>query len=325
VTKLEKLKHIRVVLPFIGIGIFIYIIHDIGVGKIWDAFMQIKPIFLLFSFMIFFPRIALSTYKWQMIARKQGINVKLLPLIKINLIGLFYGTVTPLWLGDWVRIFYLKDESKESIGKCASNVIIDQLIEFFSLFILALFGSVIIFRYFPSLFLILISLFIIFILIAYFFKEKERSKRFLKVIYKAIVPERLKGIVANEFEEFYKDIPPFSSLLVPFVIEIFSYCLFFIQIYIVALSFSIKISPLQFILIYPISSLIGMIPITVSGLGTREGALIHLFAIYGIEEQIAVAISLTGYLITYLIPSIMGGILSIMHESRPVKTTFINE
>lgn len=118
--------------------------------------------------------------------------------------------------------------------------------------------------------------------------------------------------MANEFDAFYRDMPALKSLVIPLLLGLFSYVLYFIQIYIIALSFSVDIPFAVFILIYPVASLIGLIPITVSGLGTREAALIHIFSIYGIPSNITVAISLSGYVITMLIPSITGGILSIM-------------
>ncbi|MCD6448344.1 MAG: flippase-like domain-containing protein [Thermoplasmata archaeon] len=311
---MRNLKKVRKFLPLIGIAIFIYIIHDIGAENIISSLSQINPVFVALSFLIFIPRIAISTYKWQLIAKMQGIKISLLPLIKINLIGLFYGTITPLWVGDWIRIFYLRDESKECLGKCASNVIIDQLIEFFSLFILALFGAFLLSRYYPQLFFLLLAFFLLLLAMAIFFREKGRSEKIFRIVYEILIPEKMKESIAREFNAFYEDIPPISSLLIPLIIEIFSYILFFLQIYIVALSFNIDIPFLHFVLIYPISSLIGMIPITVSGLGTREGALIHLLAIYGVSPEIAVAISLSGYIITYLIPSIIGGIFAMMHE-----------
>ncbi len=313
---MRSLKKVKKFLPLIGITIFIYIVHDIGVNSIISSLSSINPIFVIISFLIFIPRIFISTYKWQLIAKMQGIEISLLTLVKINLIGLFYGTITPLWVGDWVRIFYLRDESSECIGKCASNVIIDQLIEFFSLFILALLGAVIISKRYPQLFFLLFAFFALLFAMAIFFREKGRSERIFRIIYELVVPEKMKESIAREFDAFYEDIPPISSLILPLVIEIFSYVLFFLQIYIVALSFNIKIPVLHFILIYPISSLIGMIPITVSGLGTREGALIQLLGIYGVAPETAVAISLSGYIITYLIPSIMGGIFAMMHEMK---------
>lgn len=308
------------VLPLIGIGIFIYIVHDIGAEKIYGALTGIDPVLMTVAFLIFFPRIALSTYKWQMVAKTQGIEINLLKMIQINIIGLFYGTITPSGLGDWIRIFYLKEESGDCFGKCTSNVIIDQFIELFSLFILALLGSVLIIEHFPGIVVSLFCCGALFAFIIFLFEEKRQGKRLLRVVYDIFVPERLKDTVAAEFDAFYHGIPPLSKLVIPFLIGVFCYSLFFVQIYIVALSFSIDIPLPEFILVYAIASLIGLIPVTVSGLGTREGALIHLLAIYGVAEQDAVAISLAGYVITYLLPSIMGGILSLAWASKGAGT-----
>ena len=310
----NDMRRLKSFLPLIGIILFIYILKEVGLDNLYRALSGMNMLLLILSLSIFIPRVLISTYKWKMIAEKQEINVKFLKMVKINLIGLFYGTVTPLWLGDWVRIFYLKEESSCPLGRCASNVIIDQLIEFFSLFILSIFGSFILLKKFPSLFF-MVSLFFIFLLaVAIFFMEKNRSKRILGVIYKYIIPSRLKESMANEFQYFYENIPPLSYLIKPLVVEIFSYLLFFTQIYIVALSLSLSIPYIHFVLIYPISSLIGMIPITISGFGTREGALINLLSIYGVAKENAVALSITGYFITIFIPAMIGGLLSIFYS-----------
>jgi len=309
---LERIARLKVLLPFIGIAIFIYIIEDIGANNIINALCSINPILFAISLLIFVPRIIISTYRWKMIADMQGIKIGLLSLIKLNLIGLFYGTITPLWLGDYIRIPYLREETGEPFGKCASNVVIDQIMEFSSLFILAVIGSVLLVKYFPSLFLILFSIFVIFVSAAIFLKKKKRSEKFFRIIYKVFIPEKLKTPVANEFDAFYRDMPALKSLVVPLLLGLFSYILYFTQIYIIALSFSVDIPFDIFILIYPVASLIGLIPVTVSGLGTREAALIHIFSIYGVPSNITVAISLSGYVITMLIPSIIGGIFSIM-------------
>ncbi len=310
----NDMRRLKSFLPLIGIILFIYILKEVGLDNLYRALSGMNMLLLILSLSIFIPRVLISTYKWKMIAEKQDINVKFLKMVKINLIGLFYGTVTPLWLGDWVRIFYLKEESSCPLGRCASNVIIDQLIEFFSLFVLSIFGSFILLKKFPSLFFMVFLFFIFLLAVAIFFMEKKRSKRILGVIYKYIIPSRLKEFMANEFQYFYENIPPLSYLIKPLVVEIFSYLLFFTQIYIVALSLSLSIPYIHFVLIYPISSLIGMIPITISGFGTREGALINLLSIYGVAKENAVALSITGYFITIFIPAMIGGLLSIFYS-----------
>ncbi len=312
----NRLTRFKVLLPLIGVILFIYIVNRIGADKIVDALGEINPILFVLSLSLFIPRIIMSTYVWKRVATVQGINVSMPVLIKLNMIGLFYGTVTPLWLGDYIRVPYLHEESNEPLGKCASSVTIDLLIEFVSLFILALIGSVVLIKSFPSLFFIFFSVFVVIISVIVFLKEKKRSEKLFRIVYRLLIPERLRPSMENEFNAFYRDMPPLKSLVIPLLIGIASYTLYFIQIYVVALSFSIKIPVTTFILIYSVAALIGLIPITVSGLGTREAALIHIFSIYGIPSNIAVAISLSGYIITMLIPSMVGGILSMTGSRR---------
>ena len=312
---------IKTLLPIIGIGVFIYIIYDIGIHNINESISKINVVFFIISFMIFFPRIIISTYKWKIISTEQGINIGLTSLLKFNIIGIFYGTVTPLWIGDYIRIPYLQEETGEPFGKCASTVIIDQAVELVALFILALGGGLIIIRRLPMVFLALFALFIIFMIAAIFLKDKKRSRRFFLFIYRFFIPQKLKGLMEQEFHSFYSHIPPLKFLFFPLLLEIGSYILFFTQIFILTLSFPFNIPYTKFILIYPIASLISLIPIAVSGLGTREGTLIHLFALYGIPSDKIVAISLGGYIVTLLLPSFIGGILSIsMHKKERISS-----
>ncbi|HHH77754.1 MAG: hypothetical protein DRN33_04645 [Thermoplasmata archaeon] len=308
---LERMARFKVLLPLIGIAIFVYIVSGIGADNIIDALGRINPLILLLSLSIFIPRITISTYRWKMIAHMQGIDVDLPTLIKLNLIGLFYGTVTPLWLGDWIRIPYLREESNAPFGKCTSNIFIDQIMEFSSLFILAIAGSILLFGRFHSLFFILFSFFAVFVSVAIFLKDKRRGKKLFNVLYKIVVPKKFRPFMEDELNVFYDDMPPLKSLFVPLLIGISAYLLYFTQIYLIALSFSIDIPFTTFILVYPVASLIGLIPITISGFGTREAALIRIFSIYGVPDSITVAISLSGYIITMIIPAVIGGIFSI--------------
>ncbi len=306
----SKLSYVKNFLPLIGLTLFAYIIWKAGVHRILNVLARVNIFYLILSFIIFFPRIFISTYKWQMIAKKQGIEVKLTRLVKINLIGLFYGTITPLWIGDAIRIFYLKQESKTSMGKCTSNFLMDQLIELFSLFILAIIGSILLIKFFPKIFTTLLIVFLIILFVALIFKNRKMGKRILDFAYKIILPEKFREEGKNYSEEFYKDMPSVKFLLIPLLIEIFSYSLFFLQIYIVAMALHIHAPLYAFIFIYPIASLIGQIPVTISGFGTREGALIKLFSIYGIDASKIVALSITSYFITFLIPAMIGAYYS---------------
>ncbi|MCD6171203.1 MAG: flippase-like domain-containing protein, partial [Thermoplasmata archaeon] len=188
----KKIKYAKNFLPFIGLSLLIYIIYKVGINKIATSIAGINPLYLLFSFLIFIPRIFMSTYKWQVISKKQGINVDLIPMIKINLIGLFYGTITPLWIGDAIRIFYLKEKSNESLGKCVSNYTIDQIITLLSLFILAMIGSIIVMNSFPYLILTIFLIFIALLSTIIILKNEKRGKKLFNIIYNFFLPDKFK-------------------------------------------------------------------------------------------------------------------------------------
>jgi len=313
---LSRLRRLKLLLPFVGIAIFVYLVYSIGVGDIAGTLATINPVLFAISLSIFVPRIIISTRRWQLVARRQGIDVDLATLIKINLIGLFYGTVTPLWVGDWIRMPYLREESTAPLGTCASNVIIDQMMEFVALFVLALAGSVVLLPRYPLFFVAFSALLVVVVAVVLYFREKNRSMRLLRLVSGVLIPERYREPVFREFHAFYGRLPGVSSLVVPFILGFVSYVLFFVQIYLVALSFDVSVPLADFVLIYPVAVLIGLIPVTVSGFGTREGVLITLLGIYGVAREVAVAVSLSGYVVTLLIPAIVGGVFSVTWEAR---------
>ena len=60
----------------------------------------------------------------------------------------------------------------------------------------------------------------------------------------------------------------------------------------------------------------GILPISVGGLGVREGTFVVLMAtIAGVSHEIAFVISLSGYLVKNLIPALIGMIISFKKES----------
>lgn len=313
---LSRLRRLKLLLPFVGIAIFVYLVYSIGVGDIAGTLATINPVLFAISLSIFVPRIIISTRRWQLVARRQGIDVDLATLIKINLIGLFYGTVTPLWVGDWIRMPYLREESTAPLGTCASNVIIDQMMEFVALFALALAGSVVLLPRYPLFFVAFSALLVVVVAVVLYFREKNRSMRLLRLVSGVLIPERYREPVFREFHAFYGRLPRVSSLVVPFILGFVSYVLFFVQIYLVALSFDVSVPLADFVLIYPVAVLIGLIPVTVSGFGTREGVLITLLGVYGVAREVAVAVSLSGYVVTLLIPAIVGGVFSVTWEAR---------
>jgi uncharacterized membrane protein YbhN (UPF0104 family) len=60
---------------------------------------------------------------------------------------------------------------------------------------------------------------------------------------------------------------------------------------------------------------VGLIPITIGGLGVREGAFVVLLIKFGVTQEVAFVISIAGLIVKLLIPAIVGMIIA-FRENR---------
>jgi hypothetical protein len=80
----------------------------------------------------------------------------------------------------------------------------------------------------------------------------------------------------------------------------------FIYGYLLALSIGIDAGILFFVLVIPVISLLDLIPISISGIGTRDMALIFLFGLKNISAEQAVAFSLVYLFMSYWLIALIG-------------------
>jgi uncharacterized protein (TIRG00374 family) len=307
---------LKKLLPIIGIALFIYIIINVGVDKIVNTFTIIPFYFFIIAITPYFLRLPLTSYKWKYIAKKQKMDFTLTYLIKINLICTFYRNVTPGGLGGYLRIFYLRKKSKASLEKCIVNMLLDIVTGSTSGFLLAAIGAIIFMEALPGVFYVFFIYLVLNTGALVIFIKKHSGSKILKIFIRPFIPKKYKEKIDNTFEKFYEDIPKLKDLIIPYLTEFVIWALLALQVYIISLPFSLGIPFHIFFFIHTISSAAIMIlPITVAGLGIREGVFVILLSTYGIAPEIAVVISLSGFIVKMIIPTSVGMIMSLKKES----------
>lgn len=307
-----NLKTLKKILPIIGIFIFFYIVYSIGVDKLVDALSPIKPIYLFLFIFLWIPPALISVLMWYILLKKHKINISFLYLFKITLIGDYYGLITPGGVGWFVVTFYLQKKSKESIEKCLSNVLINEAFLSLALVVIALIGIILLASYYAFLLPIVFILFLIlFVLIIIFLKE-DKGKKVLRFLLKLFTPKAIKDKIDTRVDLIYKDFPKGKQLILPIILGFIHWIVYFSFAYVIVLLLDINIPFIYIILVYPIGLLISTLPITIGGLGVREGALVSLFSIFSIAPEKVVALSLIyNILISWIIPSIVGAFFAI--------------
>lgn len=303
------------ILPIIGIIILFYILFTLDTEKIIDVFLSIDLFYGLLSTLAIIPIVLLVNYEWQLILKKHNIHVSYRYSLKNIFIGYFYGFITPGGLGGYTRVFYLRDESGETIQKCFVNLLILGTIDYIASLSIGIIGGFLLISRIPIIFPIFLSLFIVTVILLALLIRKETGKilftRLLRL--KSLTPYKEKLHI--HFDSLYEDIPAIKDLIPPYIISIIGWFIFFSEFYFISLLFSINVPYHYFIFIIAISHIISMIPITIYGLGTREAVLIFLFSIFNVAQENVLGFSLFLFVISWLIPSIIGACIAI-NETR---------
>jgi uncharacterized protein (TIRG00374 family) len=314
------LNKAKLVLPFIGLIILAYIIYSLDVHKIITAFLSIEPIFIMYSLLLTIPLLILRNVIWQIILKEQKITVRFFDSLKIYLIGVFYGSISPGYYGQLMRIPYLKEKTGEPFGKLFINTIIETFLHTFSLYGMMIIGAVLVSGTIPQLLPITIVWIICWALLAVYFTRKERGEKFFRVFITYLIPKKVKPHLNAFVDSFYSDFPRFKAMILPYILGSITWIIVFSQEYLILLGLGLQIPYFAFLVLFPIANVAGFIPITFAGLGTRELTAIIIFTtLFPVAKEQILVLSLVGFIVTDLFLGFLGFLLSLT-ESR-IKTS----
>lgn len=294
------------VLSLIGIILFAYLIYKVGVQNLIQTLKNANFYYIIIGIIstpIFIMPLAV---KWYLILKKQGFNLNFPYVLKLYYIGAFYGFITPARVGSLIRAVYLKKKTKKGLIECASSIVIERALDLFSIFIFAFIGALIFIKTNLNLNYVLIFSFLVFSLLIFIFMRKSRGMFVLKLFYNYFLPKNIKDKADNSLHTFYNSLPKLRKLIPVFILSIITWILLYFQTYLFALAFSINIPFYIFVAFVSIGTIVATIPISVSGLGTREFTLITLFSIYNVPPEAVVSMSLSSFFLIGLIEGLIG-------------------
>ena len=136
------------------------------------------------------------------------------------------------------------------------------------------------------------------------FSKKRIASAILRPFYYRLAPKKYREKMKSVYTEFYSGIELMyrrKKVLITVIILTFIVWLGTMAvIYFIGLSLGIEI-PFDFLLIvFPIITLLEALPISFSGVGTRDAAMIFFLSFIAITAEASVSISLMYLLITYI-------------------------
>ena len=307
----------------IGIILFIFILSRVDIPSLLSVFASINLALLVLALFANGIAVVIKSYKWQIIVNTVNPSFPLPEAIRAFLIGFSFSVLTPAKLGDFIRAYYVKSDTC-STGHALSTVVTDRLIDIVVLVFISATG-IFLFSYFYHIEILSI---VIVVLLAggivcgiALIVNKPLLSRILRPFFNLFVPANLKGKVSVYYHEFYEGLFAFyrhrTAFFLAILVAILSWLPPFVYGYLLALSIGIPLPLSYFAIVIPIISLLDLLPISISGIGTRDAALIFLFGLQDIPAESAVAFSILYLFLSYWLVALAGAVFWIRN---PVQT-----
>lgn len=302
------------VLPVLGLGLFVFLFVKSGPALIWGNIKGAKIACLLVAVVLLVPPLLLKAYKWGVVLKLLGFAMPFFENAKSIAISYFIGSITPARVGDFSRALY---SSKYSIPLTKSffSVLFDRIFDIGTLLFMGGIGAVtfmFLFSIPKSVILSIVASAIIFLAGTLLIAKKNLAKVLIRPFFYMMVPQKYQAQLISGFNGFYdsvlmlsKNIPSMCYLA---ILTFACWMSAFVSVYFLALALGIKISIFMLFLILPFTTLVEMLPISISGIGTRDAVLILLFSALAIPSSKAVSLSILILLLNYVL-NLLGALL----------------
>lgn len=303
-------------LSLIGLAIFAFIVYSIGLQQISESISRLNlPVFLL-ALSIFIPVILLKALKQQLILKGLGAKISISDSAKIWLIGYFFSIISPGKAGDAVKSVYFAEKTKLSPAKGLAAVAIERLFDIAILLIFALIGFVAISsRYILQADFVtpMAAVLLVFIIAVLLFSRKHAAAFLLRPFFRFLVPKRYGEKLKTGFNDFFEAVQELGKkkflLLEICLLTLLAWAIIIFQYNVSAAALQIPVSYEFLFAVMPIVNLVGILPISFNGIGTRDATLIFFFGLIGITAGTAVSFSLI-ILLTNLLLGFIGWVFS---------------
>jgi len=293
----------------IGIAIFAFIlIYKIDLKETLFVFYRLDFFYFFLAIIIMVIASTIKPFRWQYILKTLNINYSFWNTYKLYFVGLFMGVITPGRIGEAGKILYLRKDH-HPLDKSLISIIIDRLADVLFLITFGFVGLFFFFSFFKTLIFSIAFFAIIGIILFLLIIKNKGAKIILKKAIFFLTPAKYKQKIEKSFLKFIKILKlyKFKNYFSIFFITTLCWLPSYAAVYFLAKSVGITEASFFYLAIsITITSLITILPISISGIGTREASLLLLLAPLGILPEQIISFSLLIFFANFVVMPLIG-------------------
>jgi len=297
-------------------GLLAYFFSRVHPERFFHTFATANYSWIALALVTYLFTQGISAVRWTALARPLGIETPFKDLLKYYLIGMFFNLFAPGTVGgDVSRVFYLvRDDEAHTEGRAvttmhaAISVLMDRAIGMIVLVWLGAAG-LLLFPEYPvpatvrSITLLLAAGFVAAVL--------------LIPLLRRLLPEDGHPLVVKIRLALRSYRTAWRALVVAILLSLIVHLIQAWLHLVMGRALGLAIPYSFCIIVYPLVGTFSAIPVSLNGLGLREGGYIYLLAVIGISTENAIAFGLLLFLIV-AVDSLLGGVLFLLQKSPTV-------
>lgn len=259
----------------------------------------------------------LSTIRWRCLLRAEKIHLPLWRLVLLYYEGMFFNLMLPTAIGgDLVRGYQVSRLTERREASMAS-ILVERLSGYTALTIIACIAIVPAYAHVhdPLIVWLTVGSAVGMIgLIASLLSDRLQTL-FFRLLH-GVGLGRFHDAIHRLYEAVQQYWTHRRALLFALGLSLILQSLIITIFYLISQALNLSVPFHYFFLFVPLISVISMLPISVAGLGLREGSAIYLFAKVGLDSASALSLSLLWFTVTALCSG-LGGVVFLFRRTQP--------
>ncbi len=299
----------------VSLGLLAYLVHRVGgLGRLASLFSQARVDLLALAFVLYLAAVTVSSAKWWVLLRAQGLDVPWPSLLTYTFLGAFFNNFLPANVGgDVMRGYGLAKHTRRTTD-AAVSVVMDRLVGLLAFLIAAVFaGTLIVFSAGRDSAMAASALANVraLTLLAWISTGglalgvslllSRRVKRWVETgmarvpLVRALVPPFHRVATAiNAYRHAY------GAILLGMSISWLVLLLTTVENWLLVEALAPGALPFLYLLLFnPLIAFALLIPLSVGGLGIGQSAYVFFFGLVGVAPALALAVSLLHQAIVY--------------------------
>lgn len=256
----------------ISVALVYFILTKIDIGEIGATLKKSNPFYLLIALLFFLASKTVSAVRLNLYFHKLGVPLTNKSNLQLYLLGMFYNLFLPGGIGgDAYKGYLIRKKFEVSTKKVVSVLVLDRLS-----------GLLLLFVYACALLTVL---------------EQDKISS-LKVLFIVAIPVSISVFwLLNKYFFPYVLSVYWKSVCYSALVQLAQ----LISVWFIMMALGIEINQLAYLIIFLVSSIVSVLPLTIGGIGSREVTFFYGASFLNLNESVSVGISVVFFLITAII------------------------